>query len=195
MVKKMYKRKKFIIHYSIQIRYILMSVLPALVVSVFCIFFLVKSGEKNIQRSASALNQINEYSQMLNKLEGQEQSRKVLEKILFLKVELLSFQRNMQNAYLSDLVEWENTSIQIFTAILFVLFLVMILAIIYSHRITGPIYRVKRYLDMMAQSNDLPPPISFREHDEFKEIADSINKVIEKLTVELRGRSSKNLME
>ena len=192
MVKKMYKRKKFMIHQSIQIRYILMSVLPALVLSVFCIFFLVKSGENMILRSELALNKINGYSQMLNELEGQEQSEKGLEKILGLKIELLSFQRSMQKIYLSNFMEWKNICMQILMGLFFVSFLVMILAIIYSHRIAGPIYRVKRYLDMMAESNDLPPPISFREYDEFKEIADSVNKVIKKIDTESRCRSSKD---
>ena len=193
MVKKIYKRKKFIIHHLIQIRYILMSVLPALVISIFCVFFLVKSGENMILQSKLSLNKINENTQMLNELEGQEQSEKGLKKILVLKSELLSFQRSMQKTYLSDFTEWKNICIQIFIGLFFVLFLVMILAIIYSHRIAGPIYRVKRYLDMMAESNNLPPPISFREYDEFKEIADSVNKVIEKIDIESRRRSSKDL--
>ncbi|MCK4917008.1 MAG: hypothetical protein KAI91_06115 [Candidatus Omnitrophica bacterium] len=193
MVKKIYKRRKFIIHHSIQVRYILLSVLPALAISIFCVFFLVKSGENMILRSELELNKISKYTQMLNELEGQKQPIKVLEKILTLKIELLSFQKSMQKTYLSNFMEWINICMQILIGLFIVSFLVMILAIIYSHRIAGPIYRVKRYLDMMAESNDLPPPISFREYDEFKEIADSVNKVIEKIDTESKRRSSKDL--
>ncbi len=193
MTKKLYKRKKFIIHYAVQVRYILMSVLPALIVSVFCILVLVKTGENMIQRSEIILNRIDSYGQMLNELQVQGQPRDVLEKILTLKIELLSFRRSMQGLYLTNMAEWDNNRLQILFVLFFVLFFVMILAVIYSHRIAGPIYRVKRYLDIMALGKDVPPPISFRKHDEFKEIAESLNKVIEMMDTDSGIRPSQDL--
>jgi methyl-accepting chemotaxis protein len=53
-------------------------------------------------------------------------------------------------------------------------------SIFISHRIAGPIYKIKSVIDKMA-SGDLPPQIYLRKNDEFKELAESVNKLIEYL--------------
>ena len=43
-------RKKYFVHFSVQFKYIMMSVLPALVMSLFCIYFVIKSGELVVEK-------------------------------------------------------------------------------------------------------------------------------------------------
>ena len=50
----------------------------------------------------------------------------------------------------------------------------------YSHRLAGPIYRLERHLRMMIDGN-YGRPLRFRKNDEFKQLADVINQLQDKL--------------
>ncbi|MBW2645608.1 MAG: hypothetical protein JRE23_05440 [Deltaproteobacteria bacterium] len=71
-----------------------------------------------------------------------------------------------------------------------VLLVIGVLVIIFSHRIVGPIYRVKRALDDLIAGKDVQE-IRFRENDEFQSLVPRINKVIQ-LVKELRASNSKS---
>lgn len=59
------------------------------------------------------------------------------------------------------------------------LFIIWVIALELSHRIAGSIYRLERELDdRIAGSKE--GPIQLREKDEFKPLADKINKLISK---------------
>ncbi len=58
-----------------------------------------------------------------------------------------------------------------------------LLSIFFSHKIAGPIYRIKRDLDQMTENKEAQAklvPIRLRKHDYFKDLAESINRFIEK---------------
>ena len=57
---------------------------------------------------------------------------------------------------------------------------VLLAAIWFSHRIAGPLYRLGKTMRMVAQG-ELPPPIKFRKHDEFQDLADDFNTILAKL--------------
>lgn len=67
--------------------------------------------------------------------------------------------------------------------------LVWIYMLVYSHRLTGPVYKLTRHLEKASQSDELPKHIKFRKGDAFHELADSFNKFVTHL--ENKKQSSK----
>lgn len=57
----------------------------------------------------------------------------------------------------------------------------------YSHRIAGPVYKIKKNLDEMGQDN-IGLDIKLRKWDEFKELAESLNKVKRKMEEETKRK-------
>ncbi|ABJ80529.1 hypothetical protein IQB76_02635 [Leptospira borgpetersenii serovar Hardjo-bovis] len=56
----------------------------------------------------------------------------------------------------------------------------VIFTVIYSHKMAGPIYNVKNQLRKLAAGEELARKIKIRKGDEFQELADLLNQVIEK---------------
>lgn len=53
--------------------------------------------------------------------------------------------------------------------------------LIYTHRLTGPIFKLKRTLEEAAATNTWPKPISFRKKDSFHDLAKAFNNFIESM--------------
>jgi methyl-accepting chemotaxis protein len=53
-------------------------------------------------------------------------------------------------------------------------------AIFLSHRIAGPLYRLERHLDEVAEGKD-PKDVKFREGDYYQPLAEACNKVIARM--------------
>lgn len=68
----------------------------------------------------------------------------------------------------------------LFMRLLLITPLVGILAIVLSHRIAGPIFRIKKTLDEVTKG-DYSKRLHLRNTDELKDVAESINKVMELL--------------
>jgi len=68
----------------------------------------------------------------------------------------------------------------LFLRILLISPLVIILGIVLSHRIAGPIYRIRDIMDRVA-AGEYNLRIFLRKTDELKDMAESINKVVEVL--------------
>lgn len=51
-----------------------------------------------------------------------------------------------------------------------------ILMLLYSHRLAGPVYHLEKHLEEMIKGN-YNVKLSFRKNDEFKQLADTINKL------------------
>ena len=71
-------------------------------------------------------------------------------------------------------------NIRVFFSVILVSPLVAIIAILLSHRIAGPIYRIESFLTSMASGN-LAYRLTLRQGDEFMNIADKINLLIDSL--------------
>jgi len=68
----------------------------------------------------------------------------------------------------------------LFRAICFafpVLFVMAAFSVIFSHRIAGPVYRLEKTIDEMAQGKDVEP-ICLRKGDELKDLARKINSLM-----------------
>ncbi len=64
--------------------------------------------------------------------------------------------------------------------LILVIFFAFILEILFLHRISGPIYRIEKTLNDIADGKKVQP-IKLRKKDFFKSLAVSVNKVIEKV--------------
>jgi methyl-accepting chemotaxis protein len=63
-------------------------------------------------------------------------------------------------------------------AILIINVIILVIANIYhSHRIAGPIHRLKKVLEQKLNGENVAP-VRFRENDSFQELADVVNKLI-----------------
>jgi len=58
-----------------------------------------------------------------------------------------------------------------------ILFVMLVLAVVFSHRIVGPIYRIERALDRLLQGEDVDF-IKFRRGDELQELGVKLNEFI-----------------
>jgi signal transduction histidine kinase len=115
---KRFKRTKYFVHPSTQLKCMCLSILPALIVTLFCIHLLINSAG------------------------------------LVLNVE----------------------KVVIFATLFVVLACTAMLSLLYSHRIAGPVLRVRRYIDMLSEDIDMLP-IRVRRYDEFRELARSLEKL------------------
>ncbi len=70
-----------------------------------------------------------------------------------------------------------KTSELLIIPIIILLVIFSLIGIFYSHKIAGPLFRVKRICDELAKGN-LNQHVKFRKGDEFHDIAESLNKVI-----------------
>jgi len=56
-----------------------------------------------------------------------------------------------------------------------------VLSIFFTHKIAGPIYKVRRILDESVDSGVKPQKIKFRKGDHFKEFAESFNRFLKEV--------------
>jgi hypothetical protein len=54
------------------------------------------------------------------------------------------------------------------------------LGILITHRIAGPVHRVRKYLEEAAEGSELKPLESVRSRDEFHEFFDALSAFIER---------------
>lgn len=54
---------------------------------------------------------------------------------------------------------------------------IFVISILFSNRLAGPIYRMRRHMDDFAQGKTVPP-LKFRKEDYFSELEDSYNRLI-----------------
>jgi len=79
---------------------------------------------------------------------------------------------------LVGIVNTVNT--RILLSLLLVSPLIILIGILVSHRIAGPVYRIQRSLGTIA-AGDLSLSIRLRKGDEMKDLADGVNSLIEQL--------------
>ena len=170
-------RKHFFVHTSSQLKYIAMSVLPAFLMSVFCTFFVFKSGQFIIEREKYKLFiEISSFNQTIKDLENEHYTPETKEKIQKLQQELRSIQDVLKITYFDTIREWEKTKTIILIILPVVLVILGFIALIYSHRVAGPLLRLRKSMDMLAEGKDVQV-FRFRDYDEFKELAISFERL------------------
>jgi len=171
------KRKKFLIHPSSQLKYIALSVLPALIMTLFCTYFLVTTGESILKTEKEQhFVEISSVSQALYNLETEGCPEGTADEVKRLMNELLPLQTILATTHFDTFVKWEKTRFFIFAGLFSILLAVAVVSLLSSHRIAGPIIRMRKSVDMLCEGKDIAP-ITLRSYDEFQDLAASLDKL------------------
>jgi methyl-accepting chemotaxis protein len=170
-------RKKYFIHPSSQFKYIGMTVLPALLMSVFCTYFLIYSGEIFLAREKNQLSsEVASINVTVRQLSIAKYPPEAISKVEVLQKKLTILGENLEIDYFKTMEKWAKTKM----AVIFLLSVILVLAgtisLLFSHRIAGPLLRLTKSLDMLSQGKDIPP-FHFRSYDEFKELAAAFDRL------------------
>ena len=152
-----FKRKRLIINPSFQYRFIGVFIVVSILMSVFIVSFSWQT-----------------YTSFLKDLSQKETK--------------MGLYTDLINEYVEPgaTVFWvpketkKQVIIKLFIFTAFLSLFVLVLAVVLSHRIAGPLYRLNSYLLAIARDEPVPQ-LKFRNRDEFIMLADSFNKCVNRL--------------
>ncbi len=186
-----FQRKRYLIHVSSQFKYISLSVLPALLISLFCINLIFASGEMifkkekaRIYKKAVEINIMVDETMMW--MQKENYPEEVMQQTGKLLKELVMLEDSIQTAYFKAIQQWLAFKSMILFATIMALTFVGMISLLYSHRIAGPLYRIQKYIETLAEGKDIPP-VRFRSYDEFKEVGEALEKL--RLNLKQKGYS------
>lgn len=171
-------RKRYFVNFSIQFKYIMMSILPVLLMSLFCIYFIIQSGEFLVEKQKSKI--VEEFSSIDNTIK-QIQAVNLPKKDVNNQLEIFSkrlsiLQEELNIQYYNLVEEWAKTRMKLMAVLFLGMLFVGIISLIYSHRIAGPIYRLKKSIEALQEGKEIGC-IKVRPADEFQDLADSLEKL------------------
>ncbi len=172
-----FKRRKYFVHRSVQGAYIAFSIIPVILASVFCTYALIRGGEV-VLRAAKEKPLVPIYAirQTILTLEKDGYNQEAADKVANLKRELATLKESMENTYYETLNQWEGIRRQTFLVLFFCVVLVGLLALLHSHRIAGPLFRIGKCINMLSEGKD-PGPIRLRKRDQYKDLAKSLEEL------------------
>ena len=86
------------------------------------------------------------------------------------------------NPYFDFLAEQKSALSIVYVGVSAVAFVsTVVLGALYSHRIAGPLYRLNKHMKAIADGAE-PAPVSFRRRDQFQELVESFNAMIDRLS-------------
>jgi hypothetical protein len=174
---KLTHRKKYLIHPSSQFKYIGMTILPALLMSVFCTYFLIYSGEIFLAREKNQVStEIASIEATVRQLKSADYPPEAINKMEVLQKRLTILGENLKIEYFRTMEKWAKTKMSIIFLLSVILALAGTIALLFSHRVAGPILRLTKSLDLLSQGKDIPP-FHFRSYDEFKELAAAFDRL------------------
>jgi nitrate/nitrite-specific signal transduction histidine kinase len=151
------QRSRFIINPRFQYRFIAMFIAVSIAMSAAILTFAWTSYSSFTSKLAQKQNEMSLYTDMVN--EFMESG-----------VTVFWVPQEFKKEFFIKLVA--------FTALLSLA--IVLIAILISHRIAGPLFRLNNF--MLAVSEDQPVPhLRFRDKDEFQNLAESFNKCVERL--------------
>ncbi len=182
-----FRRRTYLINKSSQLTYVAFSVLPALVLTIFCVFFIFKNGELILRGSREQpIVAIYELQQSVAELSNHGINSEVGNEVQELQGKLVNLSQSLESSYEETTLRWNSTRQVLYLVMFSVLFCVGFWAFIYSHRIAGPLYRIQKNIDELARGEDIPPVV-LRKNDEFQELGASLE------TLRLRIREKENV--
>ena len=170
-------RKRYFVNFSIQFKYIMMSVLPVLLMSLFCIYFVIQSGELLVEKQKSKI--VEEFSSIDNtikQIQAVNLPKDVDKQLEIFSKRLNILQEELNIQYYNLVEEWDKTRMKLLAVLFLGIFFVGIMSLIYSHRIAGPIYRLKKSIEALQEGKEIGC-IKLRPDDEFHDLADSLEKL------------------
>ena len=174
---KKYKRGKYFIHPPIQLKYIACSIVPVLIMSLFCAYLWIQKKEFIVRVvQEEPLERMSTIRQTIDTLANEGYTKNTPETLRTLQHECDSLQKILEAAYVETPQQWYGLIRGTIIALFAVLLSTAILALLYSHRIVGSVFRIRKYVDMLAEGQDISS-IRLRKYDEFKELAESLDKL------------------
>ncbi|MBF0314112.1 MAG: hypothetical protein HQK50_07780 [Oligoflexia bacterium] len=70
--------------------------------------------------------------------------------------------------------------------------IIIFCGILYSHRIAGPLYKLKKHWAEIMESGGPLKEVYFRKHDYFKDVQDSFNAMVRKLNADFYSHNHEN---
>lgn len=89
---------------------------------------------------------------------------------------------NEKSLYLLIQTHVDRLILSLSIAVLVYTIIVLVAATIISHRIVGPIFAIKRSLELLNRGEIQQAKVKLREGDEFKDVADLLNSAIDSLS-------------
>jgi nitrogen fixation/metabolism regulation signal transduction histidine kinase len=175
-MRKTFRRRNYFVDPSIQLKYIAFSILPALVMTLFCTYFLNVSGERILGiQTDTVFAELSTIKKTLRRVEDVS-AKDIEDNVTVLKDVLGSFEGTMLSAYSEGAERWNQAKLLVLISLFSVLAGTTMLALLYSHRIAGPLFRIRRCINSLSEGKDIEP-IRLRKNDEFKELAQSLDKL------------------
>jgi len=172
-----FRRRTFLVNKSNQVTYIIFSVVPAMVMTIFCVYFIFNNSELILRDSREKpMVPIYNLQQSVANLDMDSCSDEHRTEIVSIKKELGILAQNLESSSEETIHHWNETRRGLYLVMVAFLFCVGLWAFIYSHRVAGPIYRIKKNIDELTRGEDIPPVI-LRKHDDFKDLAASLEKL------------------
>lgn len=185
-------RRRYFINPSIQLKYVFIVCLPLVIIGISSFLMVQEIGkiseQVNQERLLTELGIIEANLRMLDDIPAKEET------VAMLKDELMDLKEHAKDHVLTSLMMWAKVK----EVLLFEAFILILggaaLALLFSHRMVGPVYRMRKYMDMLANGQEIPP-VRVRGYDEFKEMAASMEKFRVHLNdeTETREKSIKEL--
>ena len=168
MSEKDYKRKTYVVNRQLQFRMIatfLISVLIAL--AVFTLLFVAYFW----LTSQSGENRMNQYFRIYNRIEVVDDDGNISYKS--------DEGRDTTN-------RWEVVVPPILINNILIMIVIAVIGVFYSHRIAGPIFRIKADIEKVL-SGDKDVRIIIRKKDKLHDLAESVNLLLEELQKSRQG--------
>ncbi len=185
------RRRHYFIHKSMQTKYIFMVCLPLVIVGFFNLVVMRQMGSFSIRTNRERL--LTEIGVIDSNLKALKDISRTPQRIEQVRREMESLKDLAQSSMIVNDWAWSKIYQIIIFDIIILVFGGTFLALIFSHRIAGPIYRIDRYIQMLARGEGIPP-VKVRGYDEFKEVAASLENLRLFLN-EKRNSREKNLKE
>ena len=165
------------VHPSVQAIYIAFSIIPAILAAVFCTYTMTHSGE-TVLRGAKEVPLVPIYNmrKTVQNLERDGYGGETALQIEELKGELEDLKFSLENSYQDTMKQWNVIRLQIFMVMFWCVILIGCLALVFSHRIVGPLYRLQKCIDQFVLGQDTGP-IRLRKKDHYKTLAWSVEKL------------------
>lgn len=178
---KQFKRRRFLVSPSVQVTYIALSVIPAIIATLFCTYVLIYSGETVLRANREApLVPIYNMRQTVENLEKVRHAGGTASEVNELKAELDTLKLFLEDGYRETLSRWNTVRLQIFCVMFWCVILIACLALVFSHRVAGPLYRLQKCIDQFVLGQDTGP-IHLRKKDHYKQLASSIENLRKRL--------------
>lgn len=182
-MEKKYKRKKYLIDTGFQLRYIgyptIAFVMIVLIVSSILYFSIWRTVIKEF--STVKLHEDLQTIVRIREYEG-VRTRRFVETVPFLKEEAKMLSEHQLNVINDILIK---SNLQLLPILILVVITIIVIGIFLSHRIAGPLFRLKRNMDRILEG-DFNVNFTLRKTDELKDLSNKIQLVLHDFVSTLR---------